>query len=204
MQGSRRWQLNQTVASTRSEAHKGGHRKDASRIVVVLKKWTALMNRIQRRAQDGMGSHLPPGQQGALCSDIATMVGELQHMMEVTMLLFPDMNREQHKAQEFCFAAPTSQIEWLKLKAKVSCTREGYLPHVIVKEDEEEIALVLRDLSDTDDDCVATGAYLRMVLEFTGMIYALPYAQGPIGTTIASIIARTAGVPPHQVRHVEV
>lgn len=123
------------------------------------------------------------------------------------MLLFPDMSREQHEAQEFCFCDPCTKEEWRSLKHQVHCTREGYLPHVIKKTDEnEEVAIILRGTWDTDDDCVTTAAYLRMVHEFSGMIYALPFRDGPAltGQPMAAIIGRTAGVPFYQVRHIEV
>jgi hypothetical protein len=123
------------------------------------------------------------------------------------MLLFPDMSREQHEAQEFCFCDPCTKEEWRRLKHQVKCTREGYLPHVIKHDDsKEEIAIILRGTWDTDEDCVTTAAYLRLVHEFSGMIYALPFREGSALTSqpMSAIIARTAGVPFFQVRHIEV
>lgn len=169
----------------------------------VPKRWNVRIDNIKSHIENGMGPHLPPGRQRELFRDVYYRLEGLQQMMEESMLLFPDMNRTQHEALEFCFAAPCAEVEWRKLYKHCAINHE-WLPYHIVTEDEEKIALILRKPEDSDDDCLATGAYLRMVKEFTGMMYALPYATGPIGTTIASIIARTAGVPPHQVRHVEV
>jgi len=137
--------------------------------------------------------------------DVYWQLDGLKHMMENTMLLFPDMTREQHEAQEFCFADPCTLPEWNKLKAEASHP-EGYLPFCYKTSDEEQICIVLRDRYDTDDECLTTAAWIRMVREFTGMIYALPYSDRPTltATPMANIIARTSGVPFFQVRHIEV
>lgn len=169
----------------------------------VPKKWMVRIDNIKSHIENGMGTHLPPGKQAELCRDVYYRLEGLQQMMERTVLLFPDISRSQHEAQEFCFAAPCAEVEWRQIHGHCALN-SGYLPYHIAREDDEEVAIVLRSDQDTDEDCLATGAYLRMVKEFTGMIYALPYAPGPIATTVAAIIARTAGVPPHQVRHVEV
>lgn len=171
--------------------------------VDVPKKWMVRIDNIKGHIQDGMATHLPPGRQKELCRDVYYRLEGLQQMMEETVLLFPDMARNQHEAQEFCFAAPCAEVEWKSIYKRCALN-SGYLPYHIVKEDGEKVALILRDMGDSDDDCLATGAYLRMVKEFTGMIYAVPYSRLELGTSIASIIARTAGVPPHQVRHVEI
>lgn len=122
------------------------------------------------------------------------------------MLLFPDMRKERHEAQEFVFAAPCTYAEWAKLKSqcKFHWDDKQYLPYTLVKEDDEQIAIICRSQEDSDDDCLVTAAYLRMVVEFTGMIYALPYQTDHLNNSIGAIIARTAGVDPKQVRHVEV
>lgn len=130
------------------------------------------------------------------------------------MLLFPDMTRDQHDAQEFCFAAPCTTQEWYKLMALAKKTKPpkgagvmetDFLKYVLIEEDDETICIIPRPATATDDDCVASGAYIRMVAEFTGMIYAVPSScDTRVGESMASIIHRTAGVPPHQVRHVEV
>lgn len=173
--------------------------------VDIPKIWLLRIDYIKGRIQDGMATHLAEGQQKELSRDVYYMLEGLQQMMEETVLLFPDMTRSQHEAQEFCFAAPCAEVEWKSILNRCALN-SGYLPYHIVEEveDEERVALILRDMSDSDDDCLATGAYLRMVKEFTGMIYAVPYSRLELGTSIASIIARTAGVPPHQVRHVEI
>lgn len=170
----------------------------------VPKKWHKRIDGIKQYVDEARHHrHMSPGKQLIFIRDVYYRLEGLQQMMEESMLLFPDMARDQHKAQEFCFAAPCAEVEWRKLH-KHCALNSGYLPYHIVKEEDEKIAIVLREDHNTDDDCLATGAYLRLVKEFRGMIYALPYSTGPISTTLASIIARTAGVPPHQVRHVEV
>lgn len=122
------------------------------------------------------------------------------------MLLFPDMRKERHEAQEFVFASPCTYAEWFKLKGRCGFRwgDKQYLPYTLVKEGEERIAIICRSPDDSDDDCLVTAAYLRMVGEFTGMIYALPYQTDRLNNSIGSIIARTAGVDPKQVRHVEI
>ena len=129
----------------------------------------------------------------------------LLYLLENSVLLFPDMTRKQHEAQEFCFADPCTLPEWNKLKAEASHT-EGYLPFCYKPDGDEIVCIILRGPDDTDDDCLTTAAWIRMVREFTGMIYALPYSDAPAlaATSMANIIARTAGVPFHQVRHIEV
>lgn len=119
------------------------------------------------------------------------------------MLLFPDVSREQHEAQEFVFASPCTFAEWQRVRDKAK-RYPGYLPFALVKEDEETIAIICRKDCDSDDDCVTTAAWLRLVREFSGMIYALAYTHLPAPTSTGAIIARTAGVNPKQVRHVEV
>ena len=127
------------------------------------------------------------------------------------MLLFPDQSRDQHEAQEFCFADPCTREEWRQLKhqsnTRDASTPKGFLPYVIKTTDEgEQLAIILRGTWDTDDDCVSTAAMLRMVQEFSGMIYALGFREGSTLTSqpMTKIIARTAGVPFFQVRHIEV
>ena len=140
------------------------------------------------------------------CRNIYYILDALVDGMENEMLLFPDQTREQHEAQEFCFADPCTLPEWNKLKAEAS-TPEGYLPFVYKECDEEQICIILRDATATDDDCLTTAAWIRMVRGFSGYIFALPYREGAaltMGQSMAHIIARTAGVPSHQVRHIEV
>lgn len=134
------------------------------------------------------------------------VLDSLIYDLENTMLLFPDMSRTQHEAQEFCFADPCTLTEWQKLLKEDASIPDGYLPFCYKQSDEEEICLILRDKYDTDDDCLTTAAWIRMVREFTGMIYALPYSDRPAltATPMANIIARTSGVPFFQVRHIEV
>ena len=124
------------------------------------------------------------------------------------MLLFPDMSRDQHEAQEFCFCDPCTKEEWRKLKHQV-VGGEGtdkYLPFVFAKADSDWVCVILRGTYDTDDECLTTAAWIRLVREFTGMIYALPFREGRALTaqTMSAIIARTSGVPYHQVRHIKV
>jgi hypothetical protein len=127
------------------------------------------------------------------------------------VLLFPDLSREQHHAQEFVFAVPCRKHEWHKLyqqAERINQPQDGvaspFLPYYKTREDDEEIIIILRSPVNTDEQCLSTAAYLRMVDEFTGMIYSLPYSETDAMNSIADIIRRTAGVPPHQVRHIEV
>lgn len=121
------------------------------------------------------------------------------------MLLFPDMTREQHEAEEFCYAAPCTFDEWKQLRADVQLPHDNYLPFVSKEDDNrEEIYLILRSDSDSDNECVATAAYIRFAMQHTGMIYAIGYTLAQPSNSIASIIGRTSGVPYHQVRHIEV
>lgn len=126
-------------------------------------------------------------------------------------MLFPDMTRPQHEAQEFCFASPCTPTEFAKLRSRAS-KYKGYLPYTIVMEDDEKIAIILLGFTDAkvefagekwDERAKTTAAYLRLVKEFNGMIYCMTHARKEHSNSIASIIVRTAGVPPHQVRHVE-
>jgi hypothetical protein len=139
------------------------------------------------------------------CRNMYYTLEALVDAMENEMLLFPDQTREQHEAQEFCFADPCTLPEWNKLKAEAS-TPEGYLPFVYKECDEEQVCIILRDATATDEDCLTTAAWIRMVREFSGYIFALPFKDSVALTSqsMAQIIARTAGVPYHQVRHIEV
>lgn len=127
------------------------------------------------------------------------------------MLLYPDMSRESYSGNDnFVFAAPCQEWEWESMWR--SCDKdEDYLPYVIINEFFHENAppdwvacvILMRD-SDSDDDALTTAAWLRVTQEYTGMIYAIkcdPAYQGE--TSLSSIVARTSGVDPKQVRHIE-
>lgn len=120
------------------------------------------------------------------------------------MLLFPDVTRQQHESEHFVFSVPCTLDEWRKLCTKQHWVDNHYLSYVILEEDEEPIAIILVDSGNTDDEALTLAAHLRMVSDFTGMIYALPYHTDRLNNSIGSIIARTAGVNPKQVRHVEI
>lgn len=131
---------------------------------------------------------------------------EFHSSLEKKMLLFPDMTKEQPDAGEFCFATPCTLDEWTKLSrsGKVEWVKNFMVPYIMVKEDKEKIAIILMDSGNTDDEAMTLAAYLRMVQDFTGMIYALPYTHDTPDMWIGSIIARTSGVDPKKVRHIEV
>lgn len=140
------------------------------------------------------------------CRNVYYILEALLDAMENEMLLFPDQSREQHEAQEFCFADPCTLPEWNRLKAEAS-TPEGYLPFCYKECDEgEQVCIILRDATATDDDCLTTAAWIRLTREFTGHIFALPFKDSVALTSqsMAQIIARTSGVPFHQVKHIEV
>lgn len=125
------------------------------------------------------------------------------------MLLFPDVTRAQPEAETFVFAAPCDHHEWRRLdkhSTEIPSSPDGekYLPYFVFREKDESetIIAILRGPKDSDEDCLQTAAYLRMVEEFRGMIYALPYHPNSAEITMADIIARTAGVKPQHVRHV--
>lgn len=120
------------------------------------------------------------------------------------MLLFPDVTREQHESEHFVFSVPCTLDEWRKLCTKQHWVDNHYVSYVILEEDKEPIAIILVDSGNTDDEALTLAAHLRMVSDFTGMIYALPYTTEPPDHWIGNIIARTAGVDPKKVRHVEV
>ncbi len=130
------------------------------------------------------------------------------------MLLYPDMRRETYNANEnFVFAAPCTEIEWKELFANRNEPNRDrdYLPFTFIKETFHENAppdvtcIILMSPNTPDDDAIATAAWIRVVEEYTGMIYALTFDPAYAGeTSLSSIVARVAGVNPKQVRHIEI
>jgi len=126
------------------------------------------------------------------------------------MLLYPDMRRETYTGNDnFVFAAPCLEVEWKSLLANAS-KNPNQLPFTYIKERFHENAppdvtcIILMSPQSTDDDAIATAAWIRVVDEYTGMIYALTFDPAYAGaTTLSSIVARTSGVDPKQVRHIE-
>ena len=130
------------------------------------------------------------------------------------MLLYPDMRRKPYDANEnFVFAAPCTEAEWKELFASRSEPNRDrdYLPFTFVKETFHENAppdvtcIILMSPNTLDEDAIATAAWIRVVDEYTGMIYALTFDPAYAGeTSLSSIVARVAGVNPKQVRHIEI
>lgn len=145
---------------------------------------------------------------GALILRLRNATWELEGLikaMENDMLLFPDMSKEQHFADHFVYAAPCTSTEWHKVLGRCKTKEpdeQGFMPYTYLDEEGEKICIIPRPFGASDDDCLGTAAWIRMVDEFRGMIYALPYCNEEWPNTIASIIARTAGVEPSKVRHV--
>lgn len=127
--------------------------------------------------------------------------------MESEVLLFPDMSKEQHYADHFVYAAACTPEEYYMLRDRCK-TKEpeaaGFLPYTFIEEDEETICIIPRPRGVSDDDCLGTAAYVRMVEEFTGFIYAVPFTEKTaLGSlSLAQVIAKTAGVDPAKVRHI--
>lgn len=124
------------------------------------------------------------------------------------MMLYPDMSRSLYENSDlFVFAAPCTQGEWYDLMAQVDdCPKDNsdYLRWCIVSDDSDErVCIVLQDSHDTDDSAEATAAWVRVSEAFNGMVYALKYDPAYRSQeTLASVITRTAGVNPSQVRHI--
>lgn len=122
------------------------------------------------------------------------------------VMLYPDMTREQYEGSEtFVFAAPCTKDEWYRMKA-LSCDDGDHLPYLFSEdhdEMQEQVCIVLRFPESIDDHAVETAAWIRIKHEFNGMIYAMKYDPQPPDYGIAATIARTAGAPPNQVRHIE-
>lgn len=122
------------------------------------------------------------------------------------MLLYPDMTRQQYDGSEtFVFAAPCTKHEWYSMY-KYAADDGNHLPYVFDKADddpENHVCIILRHQETIDDHAVETAAWVRIKEEFTGMIYAMKYDPQPPNMATASIIARTAGANPKQVRHVD-
>lgn len=137
------------------------------------------------------------------------------NMEETDLLLFPDMLSEQHAAEEFVYAAACQPHEWHRLfdvarqrqqrqEPQPPATDTPLLSHLMVAEEGEKICIILQGAADTREQATTTAAYIRMVGEFSGMIYVLPYNDAPVSNSLADIINRTAGVPPHQIRHIDI
>ena len=83
-----------------------------------------------------------------------------------------------------------------------------YLPWVIMTDSmkDEKVCVILRRPHNTDDEAVTSAAYIRSVKEFSGMIYAMKFddSYGDLPISYATIIARTSGCDPSQVRHLDI
>ncbi len=126
-----------------------------------------------------------------------------------SMLLYPDMSKDTYEGSDyFCFSAPCTKAEWDNMYSqRISQDQsEHYLPFLVMKDEaaEEEVCVVLRFPHTTDEQAVTTAAWIRTAKEFTGMIYAVGHdnAYGDM-QSLSSIIARTAGCSPAQVRHLD-
>ncbi len=135
------------------------------------------------------------------------------------MLLYPDMRRKLYDANDnFVFAAPCTEPEWKELYERRQTIADrgdqahcAYLPYTFIKETFHENAppdvtcIILMSPNTLDEDAVVTAAWIRVVDEYTGMIYALTFDPAYAGeTSLSSIVARVAGVNPKQVRHIEI
>lgn len=124
------------------------------------------------------------------------------------MLLFPDMSRTTYNGSEtFVFAAPCTRNEYYQILRHPQATDDGVrLPFVLLQggDKDDHVCIILRRDETTDDECVETAAWIRIVHEnFNGMIYAMTYVSEPMFGSIASVIARTSGANPKQVKHID-
>lgn len=122
------------------------------------------------------------------------------------MLLYPDMSRTQYDGSEtFVFSAPCLKDEWYELLRDKFCINDGTrLPYVVHGKKEEMVCVILCRPESTDDEAVETAAWIRVTAsKFNGMIYAMKYVDAPQFGSVASIIARTAGADPKQVKHID-
>jgi len=119
------------------------------------------------------------------------------------MLLYPDMTRQQYDGSEtFVFAAPCTKPEWYAMKALHLTHDDGsHLPYLICEEEDDPVCIVLRFPETIDDHAIETAAWVRIKHSYRGMIYAMKYDPQPPSSSIASVIARTAGANPKQVGH---
>ncbi len=118
------------------------------------------------------------------------------------VILYPDMTRRQYDGSEtFVFAAPCTKPEWYAMKAlPITHDDSSHLPYLICEEDGER-CIILRFPETIDDHAIETAAWIRIKHSYRGMIYAMRYDPQPPSTSIASVIARTAGANPKQVGH---
>ena len=136
------------------------------------------------------------------------------------MMLFPDMGRKQYEDNDnFVFAAPCTDAEWCHMYAEAQVEPDDkYLPFVFWGEGPatfsrqnrvlgipgDVVCIILREPTSSDEDALTTAAWIRVSEEFTGMIYAVGFVSGALSQSTPSIVCRTAGVNPKQVRHIEV
>lgn len=122
------------------------------------------------------------------------------------MLLYPDMSRQTYDGSEtFVFAAPCIKDEFYQLLRNGKTVKSGdRLPYLVTGEKEDQVCLILRHDYDTDEQALETAAWIRVAHEgFNGIIYAMQYIDAPAFGSIASIVARTAGANPKQVKHID-
>ena len=108
--------------------------------------------------------------------------------------LYPDMSRSQYtKNDTFIYAAPVGPEVWDGLRALARFTPDN-VPYLGNDQAEglEDIVIILRSPTMTDDDCLTAQAYIRLVDNVTNRIYCVPCVHS---LSMASLINKTAGAP---------
>jgi hypothetical protein len=108
------------------------------------------------------------------------------------VILYPDMGRDRYHANEtFIFAAPISLHEWEQANAmatRLKSQTPGGLRYLTIRDNMDvdggasvyamrneginEVCILLRE-DHTDDECLDAAAWIRTVIQWTGLIYAV-------------------------------
>lgn len=107
--------------------------------------------------------------------------------------LYPDMGRSQYtKNDTFVYAAPITTDVWMQLQkyARHDGEKNGFLlPDDIEGLDD---VIILRSKHMTDDDCMTTQAFIRLVHGNRERVYCVPYRDQVSTAVLANA---TAGAP---------